>query len=339
MKSGNYIAGKILKPLDSTDVISERMIFSMPDIIMASGPFCYAVDHHWAKLPDHIVWGNTHAVAVDSQDRIFIAHTSCEASPTKDTIVVFDPEGRYLYSWGEQFYGQAHGLTLIEEAGQELLLLVDIAHGIYKCTLDGEILQHTGKPAFYDENSLEFGAANVSVAPNSDLYLAEGYGSSFVLHFNGEGILLSRFGGWGEDEAHTRWAHGAFIAEVDGEPLLHVAVDDPSQIKRFTLDGVFHSLMPGTFLHPRNIYAKDNLWAIPEMGGRLTLIDQSTGKTHHLGHWGKTMQDIFKLRTGPRNSFPDGIFASAHGVACLSDGDMIVAEWVEVGRVSKLARV
>ncbi len=97
--------------------------------------------------------------------------------------------------------------------------------------------------------------------------------------------------------------------------------------------------MPGTFLHPRNIYAKDNLWAIPEMGGRLTLIDRSTGKTHHLGHWGKTMQDIFKLRTGPRNSFPDGIFASAHGVGFLSNADMIVAEWVEVGRVSKLVRV
>ena len=253
--------------------------------------------------------------------------------------MVFDPDGHYLNSWGEQFYGQAHGLTLIEEAGHERLYLVDIAGGIYKCTLDGDMLQHIGKPAFYDDDDLKFGAANVSVAPNGDLYLAEGYGSSFVLHFDNEGHLLNRFGGWGDTEAHTRWAHGSFIADVDGEILLHVAVDDPSQIKRFTLDGVFHSLMPGTFLHPRNIYAKDDLWAIPEMGGRLTLIDQVTDEIHHLGHWGEKMEDIFKRRTGPRDSFPDGIFASAHGVGFLSNADIIVAEWVEVGRISKLTRM
>jgi|GEM_PF-2867621 hypothetical protein len=43
----------------------------MSDTIMESGVFRYAVDHHWAKLPDHIIWGNTHAVAVDAQDQFY----------------------------------------------------------------------------------------------------------------------------------------------------------------------------------------------------------------------------------------------------------------------------
>ena len=159
-----------------------------------------------------------------------------------------------------------------------------------------------------------------------------------MLHFNSEGELINRFGGWGEGEENTPWAHGSFIAEVDGESLLHVAVDLPPLIKRFRLNGDFHSLMPGDFLHPRNIYARGNLWAIPEMGGRLTLIDRSMGTIHHLGHWGKTMEEIFELRKGVRESFPGGIFASAHGVSFLSNGDLIVAEWLEVGRVSKLTR-
>jgi hypothetical protein len=311
----------------------------MSDIIMASGPFRYAVNHEWARLPDHIVWGKTHAVAVDRHDRVFIAHTSCAASPSKDTVVVFDADGRYLFSWGEAFYEHAHGLTLIHEDGKERLLLVDDRKGIFKCTLEGVVLAHIGRPDFFEKEGLKFGPANVSVAPNGDLYLADGYGSALVLRFNSRGELLQRFGGWGAGEEDTRWAHGSFIAEVDGAPLLHVAVDDPSLIKRFTLDGAFHSRMPGNFLHPRNIYSQGALWAIPEMIGRLTLIDRKTGQTHHLGHWGKPIEDIFRLRTGSRETFPDGKFVSAHGVGFLSNGDMIVAEWVEVGRVSKLTRI
>ena len=311
----------------------------MQNTIMKSGTLQYAVDHDWAKLPDHIVWGSTHALAVDRQDQVYIAHTSCESSPCKDTVVVFDKDGNFLQSWGAQFFGHAHGLTLFEEDGEQRMFLVDTARGIYKCRLNGEVLQHIGAPQFYEDEGLKYGAANVSVAPNGDLYLAEGYGSSYVLHFDASGKLLNRFGGWGETDSHTRWAHGSFMAEVDGETLLHVAVDDPSLIKRFCLDGTFHSLMPGSYLHPRNIYAKNDIWAIPEMEGRLTLISQADGMVHHLGHWGKSMSDIFKLRTGPSTSFPDGVFASAHGVGFLSNEDMIVAEWVKIGRVSRLTKL
>lgn len=311
-------------------------------IVVADGPHRFLLKHDWGRLPDHIIWGKTHAVVIDSRQRVYIAHTSCDASPCRDTIVIFDHDGNFLSSWGADYFGHAHGLLLHREPdGREVLYLTDDSRGVFKTTLDGAVLQHIGKPDFFDREQRKFGPANVAIAANGDVFLVEGYGASLVLRFDRGGKLLHTFGGRGDEPHHTKWAHGILIAEVDGQPLLHIAVDEPSAIKRFTLDGLFHSLLPGEFLHPRNIIPnpQGNLWAIPEMQGRLTLLDPRTGASAHLGHWAKSMPEIFELRRGPRETFPSGRFVSAHGAAFFPNGDMIVTEWVEVGRVSKLSRL
>lgn len=299
----------------------------------------FAVDHRFGQLPEGIAWGKTHAVAVDAQDRVYVAHTARPENACQDTILIFDADGAFQGSWGSEYAGHAHGLLLIEQEGEAQLLLVDDDKGIFRCSLDGKVHQHIGKPAVYEAEGLKFGPANVARAPHGDLFLADGYGSHFVLHFNTAGELLNRFGGWGREPHHTRYAHGSFIAEVEGEALLHVAVDDPPAIKRFRLDGSFHSEMPGDWLHPRNIYPNHDgsIWAVPEMGGRLTLIDRVRDEVLHLGHWGKPMSEIFHLRHGPFDSFPAGTFGSPHGVGFLANGDIIVVEWLECGRVSKLS--
>ena len=199
------------------------------------------------------------------------------------------------------------------------------------------MLRHVGKPAFYDEEKIPFGPANLCVVPSGDIFLVEGYGSSYVLHFDADGNLLNRFGGRGNDPRHTKWAHGIFYAEVDGEPLLHIAVDEPSLIKRFRLDGTYHSLLLGDFLHPRTLVAHGGLWAVAEMQGRVTLLPEAgKGEPVHLGFSGESMEDVFELRTCAREEFLPGRFVSAHDIAFFPDGDMIVVEWVECGRVNRV---
>jgi len=270
---------------------------------------------------------------------IILAQTSCDASPNKDTILIFNSEGDLINSWGEQFYGNAHGLTLHEEDGVEYLYVVDDKNGVYKCSMEGEVLFHWGKPEIYEENEWKWGPANVLVMNNGDIYLVEGYGEAYVLHFNAQGDLLNRFGGRIEGPEGTNWAHGIHLAEFEGEQLLHITCDDPSEVKRFTLDGKYHSTFPVTLQHPRGIYGTEELWAIPEMQCRLTLYNPKTEKSVHLGDWGKTMQEIFELRSGSLESMPIGSFCSAHGATILSDGRIVISEWIEVGRLSVLTPV
>ncbi|NQZ69273.1 MAG: hypothetical protein HRT89_14525 [Lentisphaeria bacterium] len=164
-------------------------------IIMRDGDTAYEVEHNWGKLPDTIILGKTHALVNDKAGNIILAQTSCDASPNKDTILIFNSDGDLINSWGEQFYQNAHGLTLHEEDGVEYLYLVDDKNGVFKCTMEGEVLFQWGKPDIYQENEWKWGPANVLVMANCDIYLVEGYGEAYVLHFNAKGDLLHRFGG------------------------------------------------------------------------------------------------------------------------------------------------
>lgn len=308
--------------------------------ILGKGKHRYTIEQDWGNLPADIIWGKTHQVVCDQQGLIYILHTSCDESPNQDTVVIFDDDGNFRNSWGAEYAGGAHGLLhYVESDGLEVLYLTDSHKGLYKTTLKGEILQHIPPPPFYKEQGLNYGAANMCIANNGDLFLAEGYGEAFVLHYNSEGTLLNHFGGRGSKPEHTNWAHGIFIAPYHKKELLHVVTDDPSEIKRFEFNGTYHSTVTGTFLHPRNVHIRDTLWAIPEMQGRVTLIDQSNGEITHLGSSEKTMEEIMVDRNMPRKTFHPERFVSAHGLCFLSHGDIMVTEWVEVGRVSRLRKL
>ena len=71
----------------------------------------YEVYHDWLTPPQGLMWGDTHGVAQDAQGRIYIGHTVNPASVKKDAIVVFDQEGKFITSWGEQFAGGTVGVV------------------------------------------------------------------------------------------------------------------------------------------------------------------------------------------------------------------------------------
>ena len=66
------------------------------------------VSHTWGELPSHIVWGETHGVTVDGAGFIYIKHRNYAKTPM-DAIVVFDPQGKFVRSFGKEFHrgGQA----------------------------------------------------------------------------------------------------------------------------------------------------------------------------------------------------------------------------------------
>jgi hypothetical protein len=160
--------------------------------VLGQGENQYEAIHDWGELPRTIRYGNTHGVCEDSQGNIYVHHTVHATSASQDTMVVFDHKGRFVRSWGRQFKGGAHGLTIRKEGSEEYLYLCDYQHGIVaKRTLKGEEVFTLGYPAESDAykpkhqtSAVAYRPTNVAIAPNGDIYVGDGYGSSFINQYN-----------------------------------------------------------------------------------------------------------------------------------------------------------
>ena len=63
--------------------------------ILGEGDHKYECIHDWGELPANIKYGNCHGVVEDSRGNIYIHHTVHSTSASSDTMVVFDPKGKF----------------------------------------------------------------------------------------------------------------------------------------------------------------------------------------------------------------------------------------------------
>ena len=88
----------------------------------------------------------------DFQRNIYVHHSVHSISDVSDSLVIFDPEGRFVGSWGKEYQGSAHGLHLHREGSEEFLYLTardykDLDRNIVaKTTLKGEVVFNLGYP-------------------------------------------------------------------------------------------------------------------------------------------------------------------------------------------------
>lgn len=143
-------------------------------MIIGSGTHQYEVVEGWGQLPEGKGYGYTHGVVEDSQGRIYIHNAG------KDAVCVFDPEGAFITSWGEEYADGAHGMFWNKEDEGEFLYLATTKLGtVVKTTLDGEVvwtINQPDLPEIYDGEKKRFVPTETTVAANGDVYVADGYG-------------------------------------------------------------------------------------------------------------------------------------------------------------------
>ncbi len=257
-------------------------------------------------------------------------------------VLFFSPDGALQRSWGHGLKG-AHGLTLIDEAGEERLWLTDQYSGaVLKTTLNGAILQSIARP----EGVSNYSPTWVAVNPdNADIWVADGYGSNIVRHYDRSGRYLSEITG-AEGAGPFARPHGIafngsdrlFIADRRNRRIL---VYDGEGRYLYHRDGLTHSPCGFFFSHSR-IY-------IPELFGALKVFDLQLNPLADIGTnygvrppGGWPGQEGWGWPTLP--DWPDGMpaqprqFTSPHAVAVSPAGDIYVAEWILGGRITKLRR-
>lgn len=313
--------------------------------IVGSGDHTYEVHHDWGELPKSIAYGNTHGVVEDSQGRMYVHHTVHATSESADSMVVFDDKGKFIKSWGKDFKGGAHGLHIRKEGSTEYLYLCDTKRAlVVKATLNGEEVFTIGYPeqsAAYkpgaDGRKPRYSPTNLAIAPNGDIYVGDGYGSSYINQYNSKGEYIRTFGGKGKDAGQVDCPHGIIVDTRGKTPVLVVADRANTRIQRFTLDGKHIDFVSGTNQPCHFSYSKNGDCVIPDLGARVTLLDKKDQVIAHLGD--DSASKWRETRVKPREAFTPGKFVAPHGASFDHHGNIFVVEWVEVGRVTKLRKV
>ncbi len=300
------------------------------DLIIGHNDFKYKINLNWGALnASYYPVNDCHEMVQDAKGRIILL-----TNHTKNNVIVYDKSGKLIEVWGTEYPG-AHGLTLNNENGEDFLYISDNSrHEVIKTTLDGKVVLTLPYPADSGKykNADQYIPTETAIAPNGDIYISDGYGLQYILHYNSKGELLNVFGGKGSEEKHFDNAHGICIDKRSGNPTLLITARQQNKFKRFSLNGelldVIH--LPGAYIcrpviHGENIYTA-TIWSgkdkLPNTGF-ISILNKDD-----------------KLISAPGGSTPeyeDGklspmyqaikIFNHPHDVCVDKDENLYVAQW------------
>jgi hypothetical protein len=330
--------------------------------ILGEGPFQYeVVSQNWGELPGHVQWGETHGVAIDEAGFVYITHRSNAPEPV-DAIVVFDPQGKYVRSFGKEYHTGGHGIDIRKEGNEEFLYLCSTRVGIVtKTTLAGEIvwkkerLLESGK---YNDPKTPYSPTNIAFSPDGGFYIGDGYGSHWIHQFDKNANWVRAFGGIGSEPGQFKTPHGQWVDNRPGRtPSLVVADRANARLQYMTLDGQHIGFLstdelgnphmtsdvgsirsPVSF--PANFDIRGDVLLVPDLHARVSLFDKNNKLITHLGHepeWTKQVlgDGKFPVRSD-RNLWQSGKFIHPHDACFDKSGNIFVVEWVLTGRVNFL---
>ena len=260
---------------------------------VGSGKYVYEMNENWARLPEG--WEMpAAAVAVDSQDRVFVFNRSPD-----HPIIIFDRDGNYLSSWGEGVIAFAHAILIDKD---DNVWLVDRDNGqVMKFTTQGELLMTIGTKGYRSDTGADptdFGSnayrsvtrggepfnlpAGIALAPSGDIFIADGYANCRVHKFSSEGRHLLSWGEPGNGPGQFNLPHGVWI---DKHGRVLVADRENDRVQAFTQEGEYLTAWPTHLIGPALFYVDDeDIVYVPEHNGGLMSILTLEGE--RLAQWG-----------------------------------------------------
>ena len=340
-----------------TAIAAPRLLLAKKDstqLVIGEGAYQYEVQHNWAQLPAKYSWQTTHNVAVDAEGLLYVIHEGRENQKDHPSIFVFDRKGKFIRAFGSQFQGGGHGIEVRTQGSEQFLYVCAYQQvkSFAKLTLKGETIWEKYAPmdsGLYrkDEDKIRvkrwgrdaFMPTNFAFLDDGGFLLTDGYGSWYVHRYDKEGNWVSKFGGPGEGEGKFNLPHGIWIDRRPGRKERIVVCDRAHHtLQYFNMDGKYLETLKGYGL-PANCDTYKNLLLVPELHARVTLLNE---KNEIVVQLGEDVERVTKTVKGVRNDpkkWIDGKFVHPHDACFDHDGNILVAEWVATGRVTRLCRL
>src|SRR5262245_40912362 len=168
-------------------------------LVVGTGDYVYDVISPWGVLPDSMTVGIVSHVAVDARDRVYFYQR-------KDPqVLLIAADGNSRSTWGDCRLRDAHGIYNTPD--QHICVCKRDEHEVLKLTPEGKIdltLGQRGRPALRAPFNHP---ADVAVARNGDIYVADCYRKSSVHRFSAAGNHLQPWPGPGPRRAQSTTPH------------------------------------------------------------------------------------------------------------------------------------
>jgi hypothetical protein len=244
-------------------------------------------------MPDGWRFGRVSSVATDAAGNVYVF----QRGPHADPLIVFDPKGRYLRSWGKGMFGSPHGLRIDKD--DNVFVTDTVNHQVMKFTSTGKLLFTLGTKGVTGTDAKTFNRpTDIAFAKNGDFYVSDGYGNSRVVKFSKEGKFLMTWGKPGRGPGEFQVPHSI---QTDSKGRVFVSDRENNRIQIFDADGKF--LSQWTHLgctQGMMILPNDDMWIITHrnnienltydtLAGEIMHLDIATGRIlgsmESPGHW------------------------------------------------------
>lgn len=307
-----------------------------PPVRMGCGVMTFDTVPGWGLGEDgKSVIGPTHGgVVVDKSGNVY---TSADMG-----VFVFSPAGKVIRRFVGDDYTRLHDIEIRSEADGEFIYGARnaAAEGIKFHAETGDIVLRLPFPKESGLTLPAFAPTAITVAPNGDIFLSDGYASNHVFVFDKAGKYLRHFGTKGNGLKEFNTAHGMTLDTRYEPPRLLICDrnhEPKGRLLHYSLEGEFLEEVITGLGMPTSAAVQGDYVSVPDLFGRVVILDKTNTIMAVLGYNPDRGQGAnYNI---PQDKWVEGLFSGTHGSYWDKDGNLYVQDWNVSGRIMKLVRV
>ena len=307
------------------------------NMVLGGGDQAFETVPGWCKPPkDAKHFGETHGgVAVGKDGTVYFTLDKGEYG-----VVAYTKHGKFKRGFAKEFVG-LHSLIIREEKGKEYLYAAHLkGKRVVKMSTKGKVALVFGYPkasGHYKKGNGRYNPTAVEVGPAGKIFVADGYGTSYVHIFDAKGTYLKSFGGYGRGDKQFVTCHGLMVDNRYDTPRLMVVDRENRRLVHYDFEGNLIGVAARGLRRPCAVSIHGDMVAVAELEGRVAILDKDHKLVATLGD-NPNRKQWANFRVAEKD-WNQGVFTAPHGLSYDKKGNLLVMDWNYLGRLTFLKKI